>query len=94
MEEVVYEMTYTINGDKYVVTATKVLDEPVEHVDGCKCCDYEPIDLNVANDVETPEGFTFNNDKVTFVSLRDIPDGMDVETWLNIVDKIGIVLVK
>lgn len=97
MEEVMYEMTYTINGDKYVVTATKVNDEPKTAccTDEVACgCDCEPIDLAAADEIPSSEGFGFNNDKVTFVSLRDIPDGMTIEEWLSIVDRVGIVLVK
>lgn len=90
MEEVLYEMTYTINGDKYLITAKKINEE-----NDVKTCinDDEPIDLNVANEDEDIDTITFNND-VTVVSISDIPDGMSVDQFLDIVDKFGIVLLK
>lgn len=92
MEEVLYEMTYTINGDKYLITAKKINEE--SDVKTCTCGDdCEPIDLNVANEDEDIDTITFNND-VTVVSISDIPEGMSVDQFLDIVDKFGIVLLK
>lgn len=92
MEEVLYEMTYTINGDKYLITAKKIEEE--NDVNTCTCGDdCEPIDLNVANEDENIDTISFNND-VTVVSISDIPDGMSVDQFLDIVDKFGIVLLK
>lgn len=90
MEEVLYEMTYTINGDKYLITAKKINEE--NDVNTC-ICDDEPIDLKVADEDENTDTITFNND-VTVVSISDIPDGMSVDQFLDIVDKFGIVLLK
>lgn len=92
MEEVLYEMTYTINGDKYLITVKKIEEENC--VNTCTCGDdCEPIDLNVANEDEDIDTISFNND-VTVVSISDIPDGMSVDQFLDIVDKFGIVLLK
>lgn len=92
MEEVLYEMTYTINGDKYLITAKKINEEnDVKTCINDDVCD--PIDLNVANEDEDIDTITFNND-VTVVSISDIPDGMSVDQFLDIVDKFGIVLLK
>lgn len=92
MEEVLYEMTYTINGDKYLITAKKIEEENDVKTRIC-CDDCEPIDLNVANEDEDIDTISFNND-VTVVSISDIPDGMSVDQFLDIVDKFGIVLLK
>ena len=86
MEEKIYEMEYTINGKKYLITATKV-NEDLETKATSVC---EGPCLNPENE---PETFEFNDDVLVF-NVKDIPDGMDVETWLSIVDMYGIILMK
>lgn len=86
MEEKIYEMEYTINGEKYLITATKV-NEDLETTATSVC--EEPC-LNTENE---PETFEFNDDVLVF-NVKDIPDGMDIETWLSIVDMYGIILTK
>jgi hypothetical protein len=87
MEEKVFEMEYVINGEKYLITATKVTEdlESTATADVCKECDtpYEKYE----------DSYEFTDNVITF-KVKDIPDGMDIETWLSIVDKFGIVLTK
>lgn len=86
MEEKIYEMEYTINGEKYLITASKVNEDLETTATGV----YEETCLNTENE---PKTFEFNDDVLVF-NVKDIPDGMDVETWLSIVYKFGIVLMK
>ena len=81
MEENVFEMEYVINGKKYLITATKV-DENVETTTTKDVCE-EKLD----------DSYEFNNDALVF-NVNDIPDGMDVDTWLSIVDMYGIILTR
>jgi len=81
MEENVFEMEYVINGEKYLITATKVNEEAKTSTpeDACK--------------IPQNDSYEFNDDVLVF-SVNDIPDGMDVDTWLSIVDMYGIILTK
>ena len=87
MEENVFEMEYVINGEKYLITATKVTEdlETTATADVCEDCGtpYEKYE----------DKYEFADDVLTF-SVKDIPDGMDVNTWLSIVDMYGIILTK
>lgn len=86
MEEKIYEMEYTINGEKYLITAIKVNEDLETSItDVCE----EPC----LNPESEPETFEFNDDVLVF-NVKDIPDGMDIETWLSIVDMYGIILTK
>lgn len=87
MEENVLEMEYVINGEKYLITATKVTEdlETTATADVCEDCST-PCE-------KYEDTYEFTDDVITF-SVKDIPDGMDIETWLSIVDKFGIVLTK
>lgn len=81
MEENIFEMEYVINGEKYLITATKV-DENVETTITKNVCE-EKLD----------DSYEFKNTVLTF-NVNDIPDGMDINTWLSIVGKYGIILIK
>ena len=81
MEEKLFEMEYVINGEKYLITATKVNEEVKTSTTGGSC-------KNPQND-----SYEFNNDALVF-NVNDIPDGMDVDTWLSIVDMYGIILTR
>lgn len=87
MEENLFEMEYVINGEKYLITATKVTEdvETTATADVCEECDT-PCE-------KYEDNYEFTDDVITF-KVKDIPDGMDIETWLSIVDKFGIVLTK
>lgn len=87
MEENLFEMEYVINGEKYLITVTKVTEdlETTVTADVCEECDT-PCE-------KYEDSYEFTDDVITF-NVKDIPDGMDIETWLSIVDKFGIVLTK
>lgn len=87
MEENLFEMEYVINGEKYLITVTKVTEdvETTTTADVCEECDT-PCE-------KYEDSYEFTDDVITF-NVKDIPDGMDVETWLSIVDKFGIILTK
>lgn len=80
MEEKIYEMEYIINGEKYIVICTKVEDELVETTST-----NDEVEINV-----DPE---LMDDAIPF-SVEDIPEGIDVATWLSIIDNYGIILTK
>lgn len=91
--EKLMEMEYVINGEKYIITATKVEENNNENL-GCDCpITNEPCDLSsqlpeyeieASEDVETPH----------FVSVSDIPDGISIDNWLFIAKEFGIILTK
>lgn len=78
MEENLVEMTYVINGEKYLVTVSKVENDvetpmPVE--------DFPVMDDENFNEIET-------------FCVENIPDGINLATWLSIIDNYGIILTK
>lgn len=81
MEEKVLEVTYIINGEKYLITAVKVNDDETQI----------PTEETVLEELVPEED---ENPKYATVNISDIPDGMDIDTWLNIINEFGIVLVK
>lgn len=87
MEDNVFEMEYVINGEKYLITATKV-NEDVETTSTNEVC----TECASACE-ERKDTFEFIDDVILF-NVEDIPEGMDIDTWLSIVDKYGIVLTK
>lgn len=93
MEENVFEMEYVINGEKYLITATKVTNDTTEPCD-CKTTTWDKEyyeSLEKETDLENP---MFNEDESMTVSVEDIPDGMDLNTWLSIIENYGIILTK
>lgn len=87
MEEKVFEMKYVINGEKYLITATKVAEdlETTATTDVCEDCDI-PCE-------KYEDTYEFTDDVLTF-NVKDIPDGIDVATWLSIIENYGIILTK
>lgn len=97
MEEKVLNMEYNINGEKYIITATKVNEDEVvtpvtlqntddtnvEECD-CPCCDCpcEECQLFKAEDV------------MIVNASQDIPDCLTIDEWLEIIDKYGIIILK
>lgn len=81
------EMEYVINGEKYLITVTKVEESK------------EANDTEAAN-LEIPD--TDTSDFVEFVEVEDngliqlpvslVPAGMELSTWLNIIKEHGIIL--
>jgi hypothetical protein len=87
MEDNVFEMEYTINGEKYLITARKVEDNPTqtELLNEMPMTPEDCVSFSKEKDVE---------DGVEFVSIDSIPEGMDITTWLDIIERYGIVLTK
>lgn len=87
MEDYVFEMEYTINGEKYLITARKVEDNTTktELLNEMPMTTEECVDLSKEIAVE---------DDVEFISIDSIPEGMDITTWLDIIERYGIVLTK
>lgn len=92
MEEKVFEMEYIINGEKYLITATKVANGAKEGIENPS--DFkEPIEIgkefmNIQEEVVVP------NEDGTIISIVDIPDYIDLPTWLSIIKDYNIVLTK
>lgn len=90
MEEKIYEMEYVINGEKYLITATKVENENVNNT-----LEKEYEDQITTSSVTIDESMLPDNDEpIMVVNVSDIPAGMDIDTWLSIVKEYGIVLMK
>jgi hypothetical protein len=85
------EMEYVINGEKYLVTVTKV-EETNNECTNCTCeLENEPIDLSSV----LPE-FELENEETdgTIVSVANIPDGISLTDWLKIIKEYNIILTK
>lgn len=92
MEEKVFEMEYIINGEKYLITATKVANEAKEGIEGPS--DFkEPIEID-EEFMNLPEEVMVPNKDVTIISMVDFPDYIDLQTWLSIIKNYNIVLTK
>lgn len=90
MEEIIYEMEYVINGEKYLITVTKVENE---NVNNTLEKEYKvPI---TTSSVAIDESMLPDNDEsIMVVNVSDIPVGMDIDSWLSIVKEYGIVLMN
>lgn len=88
------EMEYVINGEKYLVTVTKVEEAPTEkelNCEECPCkevCDAGKTKPNF-EDFETIE---VDGDNVVQVSLSLVPKSMSLDEWLTIINEYGIIL--
>lgn len=81
MGEDVFEMEYFINGEKYVITATKVLENVVE----------EPTNEVEFSD-EMPD--LSDVDTVMFMSVSDIPEGISLCDWIDLIREYNVILTK
>ena len=77
MEENIFEMEYVINGEKYLITTTKVGEEA-------------PVS-NTTNESIVKMSYAEDKGSMTF-SFNKIPEGMDVHTWAGIIRDYGIIL--
>ena len=89
------EMEYVINGEKYLVTVTKVEEAPTEKELNCEECPCKDIcdagkEFPSNEDIET---IKFEGANVTIVPLSMIPDYMTIEQWLAIIKEYGVILV-
>ena len=88
------EMEYVINGEKYLVTVTKVEEAPTEkelNCEGCPCkniCDAGK-EFHTKEDIQTIE---FEGDNVTMIPISMIPEGMSIEDWLTIIKEYDVIL--
>ena len=86
------EMEYVINGEKYLITVTKV-EESNNDCTNCTCeFENEPVDLSEVlpefknMEMEETDGQLF--------SVENIPDGMTLSDWLEIIKEYNIILTK
>lgn len=79
MEENMIEMEYLINGEKYLITVTKVVEDK---------------DETTTSTLEVLEEDTKEGTPVIPFSVEDMPENIDVVTWLDIIDRYGIILTK
>ena len=89
------EMEYVINGEKYLVTVTKVEEAPTETELNCEECPCKDVcdagkEFPSNEDVET---IKFGEDDVTIVPLSMIPENMTIEQWLTIIRNYGVILI-
>lgn len=89
------EMEYVINGEKYLVTVTKVEEAPTEKELNCEECPCKDVcDAGIKKPVEENlETIEFNGSDIIQVPLSSIPNGMSIDEWLDIVNKYGIILI-
>lgn len=88
------EMEYVINGEKYLVTVTKVEEAPTEKEFGCEECPCEGI-CDSGTEFPTNENIKtikFEGDNVTMIPISMIPEGMSIEEWLTIIKEYDVIL--
>lgn len=78
------EMEYVINGEKYLITATKV-EEPKE------ANNTEMVELDIPDKVicDFVEG---EGNGLILLSVSLIPAGMEMSDWLDIIKEYGVIL--
>ena len=87
------EMKYVINGEEYLITVTKV-EETNNECTNCTCeFENEPVDLS-SELPEFEEIETVESDEPLVFSISDIPEGICLTDWLEVVEKYGIILTK
>jgi hypothetical protein len=88
------EMEYVINGEKYLVTVTKVEEATTEKELNCEECPCKDIcdagkEFHTKEDIQTIE---FEGDNVTMIPISMIPEGMSIEDWLTIIKEYDVIL--
>ena len=78
------EMEYVINGEKYLITATKV--EELKEADNTEMVEAEFPAMEEADFVEV------DNDGLVQLSLRLMPQGFELIDWLDIIKNYGVIL--
>ena len=78
------EMEYVINGEKYLITATKV-EEPTE------ANNTEMVEAEVPA-MENLEFVEVENNGLVQLSLSMVPQSMDLVFWLDVVKNYGVIL--
>jgi hypothetical protein len=88
------EMEYVINGEKYLVTVTKVEEAPTEKELNCEECPCKDVcdagkEFPTNEDIET---INLEGDNVAMIPISMIPEGMSIEEWLTIIKEYGVIL--
>lgn len=78
------EMEYVINGEKYIITATKV-EEPKE-ADNTEMVEVELPAMEETDFVEV------ESDGLVQVSLGLMPEGFELIAWLEVIKNYGVIL--
>lgn len=78
------EMEYAINGEKYLITATKV-EEPTE------ANNTEMVEADIPA-MENLEFVEVENNGLVQLPLSRVPQGMDLAFWLDVIKDYGIIL--
>jgi hypothetical protein len=90
------EMEYVINGEKYLVTVTKVEEAPTEKELNCEECPCKDV-CDAGKEFPTNENIEtikFEGDNVTMVPISMIPECISIEEWLLIIKEYGVILTK
>ena len=80
------EMEYVINGEKYIITATKV--EDLKEADNTEVVEVELPVMEETDFVEVEAG------NLVQVSLGLMPEGFELIDWLDIIKNYGVILTK
>lgn len=77
------EMEYVINGEKYIITATKV--EDVEDTN-------TSTEVEVKPEFEDFETVEVENNGLVQLPVTMVPHGMLLEEWLEVIKNYGVIL--
>jgi hypothetical protein len=78
------EMEYVINGEKYLITATKV-EEPTE----ANNTEMVEADFPAMENLEFVE---VENNGLVQLPLSMVPQSMDLVSWLDVIKNYGVIL--
>lgn len=88
------EMEYVINDEKYLVTVTKVEEDPTEKDLNCEKCPCKDV-CDAGKEFPTNEDFEIvklEENNVPIVPISMIPENMTIEQWLTIIRNYGVIL--
>lgn len=91
------EMEYVINGEKYIITATKVEEPSTEEEFNCEECLCKDV-CDVEDGFPTNEDFEVttiekpNDDTLLQLSITMCPKVMSLAEWLCIIKEYGVIL--
>lgn len=91
------EMEYVINGEKYLVTVTKVEEAPTEKELNCEECPCKDI-CDAGKEFPTNEDFEVTtiekptDEVLVQLSLTMCPKGMSISEWLYVIKEYGVIL--
>ena len=88
------EMEYVINGEKYLVTVSKVEEDPTEKDFNCEECPCKDV-CDAGKEFPTNKDFEIvklEENNVPIVPISMIPENMTIEQWLTIIRNYGVIL--